>query len=406
MLNITPNPAGLGFDADRLSRIDAWMQSYVDQGKFPGASALIARGGEIAYLASVGERNREQHLPFELDSIVRIYSMTKPVASTALMMLIGAGKVHLDATIDQFLPGFSRPRALIAGATSIDQTEPCSVPTIRHLLTHTSGLTYSFNPGLLSEHYAEQKIDFSPGAGGLGAMTERVAGLPLAFEPGSGWLYSVGIDVVGRIIEIISGQTLQAWLAENIFEPLEMVDTAFGVPASKADRFAHCYAFTPSDSLKLIDPAIGSQFGADKVDTFSGGGGLVSTLSDYFRFAEMLRRGGEFNGVRLLSSRSVRFMTQNHLGCDIASMGTPSFAETPMRGTGFGIGGSMVLDASYAGVPGSVGDFGWGGMASTYFWIDPVEALTAIFFTQLVPSSTYPNRAQFKALVHDALVDA
>ncbi len=397
------DPAALGFDAKRLENIDIWMQRYVDEGKFPGSSVLVARHGEIAHLATAGHRSIENALPYELDTIVRIYSMTKPITSVAVMMLAERGHFHLDAPISRFLPEFSECRALIDGATSLDQTQSCPPPTIHQLLVHTSGLTYSFNEGPLADAYLELKADFNKDAGGLEAASRNVAKLPLAFAPGARWEYSVSIDILGRLVEVVSGKSLEQFFHEEILEPLGMADTAFSIPESKLERFASCYFLTEKDPLRLVDEPANTQYLEDKVDTFSGGGGLVSTLADYFRFAEMIRLGGALEGERLLSPRTVAFMRRNHLNGDIASLGPKSFAEMPMDGVGFGIGGSVVLDPGRMRAPGSVGDYSWGGMASTIFWTDPVEQLTVIFFTQLIPSSAYANRPELKALVHAAL---
>ncbi len=404
-MEIISYPAALGFDKTRLSHIQNWMDRYVAERKFPGSSILIARNGKIVWLSSAGKRSVEQDLAFETDSIVRIYSMTKPVTSVALMMLAERGLFHLDAPIDRYLPEFSDCHALIEGATALDQVEPAPAPTIHQLLTHTSGLTYGFNTGVLSEAYTDREIGFGPASGPLEHAVKEAAALPLAFQPGSRWEYSIGIDVIGRIIEIVSGNTLDVFLQDEILGPLGMADTGFSVPDTKIGRFASCYTPVGDNPLHLVDRPENSNYRADKVTTFSGGGGLVSTLSDYFRFAEMLRLGGSLDGVRLLSPRTVTFMKSNHLTGDIASMGPKSFAEMPMDGVGFGIGGSIALNPARARSIGSVGDFSWGGMASTLFWIDPVEHLSVVFFTQLIPSNTYPNRPELKALVHAALVD-
>lgn len=399
------DPGTLGFDAARLSRIQDWMQRYVDEGKFPGSSVLIARNGNIAWQATAGLRSVEQGLAYQPDTIVRIYSMTKPVTSVALMMLAERGLFHLDAPIDRYLPEFSDCHALIDGATRADQTEPAPPPTLHQLLTHTSGLSYGFNTGVLPQAYAERGIGFGPASGALEHAVKEAAQLPLAFQPGARWEYSIGIDIIGRIIEIVSGSTLDVFFQNEILGPLGMEDTGFTVPETKIGRFASCYTPVENNPLHLTDEPASSEYRAGKVTTFSGGGGLVSTLSDYFRFAEMLRLGGSLDDVRLLSPRTTAFMKTNHLAGDIASMGPKSFAEMPMDGIGFGIGGSVALDPARARSIGSVGDFSWGGMASTLFWIDPIEHLSVVFFTQLIPSNTYPNRPELKALVHAALVD-
>lgn len=394
-----------GFDSSRLARIDDWMQRNIDRGRYTGSSVLIARHGEPVHIGTAGLHSIDRNLAYQRDTIVRIYSMTKMVTTVGFMMLVERGLVHLAMPAATFFPGFDKAMALVEGAQSIDQVEAVPGPTLHQLLTHTSGLSYGFNPGVLARHYADLEVSFQPDAGGLEAVCNQVSNLPLAFSPGRSWQYSVGIDIIGRVIEQISGRPLDRYLHEEIFEPLGMVDTGFSVPESAVDRFADCFLRTEKNPLVCSERAAGSPYLAGKPDTFSGGGGLVSTLDDYFRFGEMIRLGGRGNGVQLLSPRTLSFMRKNHLEGEIASMGPSSFAEMPMQGTGFGLGGAVVLEPARAGVPGSAGDFGWGGMASTYFWTDPVEQLTAIFFTQLIPSSSYPNRAELKALVHAALVD-
>lgn len=399
------------FDPDRLTRIDDWMSRYVDDGKFPGSTFLLAKGGEIAHRATVGRRAVADDKPFHEDTIARIFSMTKPVTSVALMMLAETGRFHLDAPVSAFLPEFADCEALIDGAERLDQTAPCPAPTLHQLLTHTSGLTYSFNPGPVSAVYREDKLDFNADGPGLAEATRRVAAQPLAFAPGARWEYSVGIDVIGRVIEVVSGKTLDRFFAEEIFEPLGMKDTFFTLPDDRVDRFAHLYTSLEGDPMSLgqkasgvmreVDAAATSPYRAPS--TFSGGGGLLATIDDYFQFAEMLRKGGAHNGERLLSPATLRFMRRNHLKGDIASMGPKSFAEMPMEGMGFGLGGSVVIDPARCRVPGNVGDFSWGGIASTVFWVDEVADLTCVFFTQLTPSSSYPNRAELKALVHGAM---
>ncbi len=399
------DPKALGFDAARLARIDTWMDRNIETGRFAGSSVLIARRGEIAHLSATGQRSIALDELYEIDTITRIYSMTKMITSIAFMQLVERGLCHLDAPVSRFLPEFAECMALAEGANGADQVVPAPPPTLHQLLTHTSGLTYSFNPTLAGGIYATQGVDFGPATGGLEAACKKAAKAPLAFQPGSRWEYSIGIDIIGRAIEVITGKSLATVLSEEIFQPLGMVDTGFGVPESKIARYADCYALTEKNPLMPVDLAPDSEFFADRVETYSGGGGLVSTLHDYFRFGEMIRLGGSLDGHRVVSPRTLAFMRRNHLPGSIASMGPASFAEMPMDGMGFGIGGAMVLDPAIARTPGSVGDFGWGGMASTFFWTDPIEQLSCIFFTQLIPSSAYPNRAELKALVHAAMID-
>lgn len=407
-------PQDKGFDPIRLGRINKWMQRYVDERKYPGSSVLIARGGDEVHCHATGLRNIETGLPFARDTIVRIYSMTKPITSVAAMMLAERGLFHLDAPVSDFIPAFGDMRALIPGATSIEQTEPCATPTLHQLMTHTSGLSYPFNPGVLSRAMDDEDILFKPNQGRLADMSDRVARLPLAFRPGSRWEYSVGIDILGRVVEVVSGQTLAEFFAREIFAPLGMSETGFSVPAGTGDRFASLYtplagnamalnaARSGGDPLRLTDAAGRSPF--ETASMYSGGGGLVGSIDDYMKFAELLRRGGACDGGRLLSPRTVDFMLRNHLPGDIASMGPQSFAEQPMEGVGFGLGGAVVLDPGRAGSPCSVGDFRWGGMASTFFWVDRALDLCVVFFTQLSPSSSYPSRSELQALVHGAMV--
>lgn len=400
------------FDKDRLLRIDDWMQSYVEKGRYPGSTFLLAQGGKTVHRASCGNRDTATNTPFEEDTITRIFSMTKPIVSVALMTLVERGLTHLDAPVSAFVPEFSDCRALVPGASSIDQTEPCAPPTLIELLTHTSGLTYGFNPGLLPEQYVAEKIAFSGTSEGLASATKRIAALPLAFQPGSKWEYSHATDVIGRVVEVISGRPLDRFLDEEIFQPLGMKDTAFQIEDAKLPRLASLYTSQDGNAMGLGMRGEGQMFLSETaetsawrdVKTFSGGGGLLSTIDDYFQFAEMLRKHGAHNGARILSTSTARFMMQNFLPGDIASMGTKSFAEMPMDGIGFGIGGSVVLDSARCRMPGHVGDFSWGGIASTIFWVDPVADLTCIFLTQLTPSSSYPSRPELKALVHGAIL--
>ena len=401
-------------DHDRLDRVKAWQQRYVDQRKYAGSSVLINEGGKEAFFHATGLRNIEDGLPFTRDTLVRIYSMTKPVTSLAIMMLLEKGLFHLDAPVSDFIPEFTDMQALVRGATAIDQVEPSRAPTLHELLTHTSGLSYPFNPGVLPAAMEEQQLMFKPGQGKLEKMAEELAAYPLAFQPGTRWEYSVSIDVLGRVVEVVSGKTLGDFFETEIFAPLGMTETTFRVPRGTGDRFASLYtplagdamalnsAKTGGETLRLTDLHGGSPF--ETTEMMSGGGGLVGTIDDYMKFSEMLRRRGAHKDGYLISPKTADFMMRNHLPGDIASMGPQSFAEQPMEGMGFGLGGAVVMDPGRARCPGSVGDFSWGGMASTFFWMDPVLDLSVVFFTQLSPSSSYPSRAELKALVHGAVI--
>ncbi|CUH41522.1 serine hydrolase domain-containing protein [Ruegeria atlantica] len=402
-------------DPARLNRIRDWMQRYVDERKYAGSSLLLTHHGSEAFFHACGLRNVEKDLPFQRDTLVRIYSMTKPITSVAVMMLAERGLFHLDAQLSEFLPEFASVQALVPEAERLDQTEDAPSPTLHQLLTHTSGFSYPFNPGVLPAAMDAQKLIFSPNQGPLKDRIGALAQLPLAFQPGTRWEYSVSTDVLGRVVEVVSGKTLDQFFAQEIFEPLEMAETGFSVPKGAGDRFASLYtplagdamalnsAETGDDTLRLTDETGASPF--EKATTFSGGGGLVSTIDDYVKFTEMMRNRGQGNGHRLLGPKTVDFMLQNHLPGDIASMGPQSFAEQPMEGMGFGLAGSVIINPGRTRTPGSLGDFSWGGMASTFFWIDRSNDLSAVFFTQLSPSSSYPSRSELKALVMGALVE-
>ncbi len=402
------------FDKERLKRIDDWMDGYVEEGKFPGSTMLLAQGGEIVHRATTGWMDAEAKKPFKEDTIVRIFSMTKPITSVALMMLAEKGDFHMDAPLSDFIPEFKDMEALIPGAISIDQTERCATPTLAQAATHTSGLSYSFNPTPLSEKYADLRQDFGPASGTLEGMAAQAGSLPLAFKPGTEWHYSVGIDILGRVIEVVSGKPLDEFFKEELFDPLDMDDTFFTIPDEKLDRFAHLYTASEGDAMALGSRGTGTMRKVDDAEnsayrntqTFSGGGGLLAPIDDYFKFADMLRRGGEVNGKRFLSPSTLNWMRQNWLKDDIASMGPKSFAEMPMEGMGFGVGWSVVIEPARVRMAGNVGDYAWGGMASTFWWNDPVADITCIFYTQLTPSSSYPNRAQLKGLVHGAMTGA
>jgi len=406
MMDVTATPESQGFSTARLENITDWMQRYLDEGKLAGTQSLIARHGEVVYSKWAGQSDIENNISWNSDTKARFYSMTKPVTSVALMMLYEKGLFHLDDPIEDYIPAFKDMRVLRPNAQNIDDTEPAITKlTVHHLLTHMSGLTYGFNGGLLADAYAAGKMDFGPTRGLLEEQVNKLAQMPLAFNPGSRWNYGVSTDVAGRLVEVISGMDLRAYFDAHILGPLGMTDTAFDVSAGEAGRFASLYGVGENAEIKLLEPAQKSAFLEGRVTCHSGGGGLVSTAGDYFKFAEMLRRRGEYNGVRLLGSRTVDFMTSNHLQGDLADNGQPVFSEVSFEGVGFGLGGWVMLDPPKSQMMGSAGDFGWGGMANTVFWVDPVEDLTILFLTQLAPSSQFPIRKELRALVHQSLVD-
>ena len=402
----TTDPAELGFDNARLSRIDDVLRRYVDDGRLPGWSVLVSRHGEIAHLAHHGRRDVEADLPVDEQTIWRIYSMTKPITSVAAMMLNERGAFELTDPISRYLPEFADLRVFVGGSDVNPRTVPATEPIrVWHLLTHTSGLTYGFHRAHpVDAMYRAAGYEWGVPAGvDLAGAVEAFAAMPLLFQPGAEWNYSVSTDVLGRLVEVVSGRPLDRFLAEEIFVPLGMTDTSFGT--AERDRAAALYVRSPNGGLARAD-ALGD--GVLTPSWFSGGGGLTSTLGDYHRFTQFLRGWGELDGVRLLGSRTVQYMAGNHLpgGADLTEFGRPLFAESPFDGVGFGLGFSVLLDPAATHTLGSPGEFAWGGAASTAFWVDPVEDLTVVFMTQLLPSSTYPLRSQLRQLVYSALVDA
>ena len=408
-LSIEVDPGDAGFDPDRLGRIDAHFRRYVDDGRLPGWLLVVTRGGRRVHVGRAGHRDVENGLPVEDDTVFRIYSMTKPVTSVAAMMLYEEGWFELKDPVSRWIPSFADVRVFTGGTAGQPTTAAATEPVrVWHLLTHTAGLTYGFHRAhATDEIYRDAGFDFGVSRGyDLAACVDAWAGLPLVHEPGRRFNYSHATDVLGRLVEVISGRPLDRFLQERVLAPLGMHDTAFWADERLVDRLGALYVPHPETGRILRYDPIGDA-AARPPAYLSGGGGLVSTAHDYLRFCEMLRRGGELDGARLLGPRTVDFMTTNHLpgGVDLEAFGQSTFAETAYDGVGFGLGFSVVIDPAAAKVPSSVGEYAWGGAASTGFWVDPVEDVTAVFLTQLLPSSTYNLRAQFKQLVKAALID-
>jgi CubicO group peptidase (beta-lactamase class C family) len=407
---LAADPADVGFDADRLRRLGRHFAGYVDDGRLPGFSLAVARGGRVAYAVRYGHRDREAGLPVEADTLFRIYSMTKPVTSVAALMLWEEGRFELTDPVAAYLPEFAEPRVLAGGSSLKPVTVPATEPIrIRHLLTHTAGLTYGFHRvDPVDAIYRDGGYEFgSPAGVDLAGACRAWARFPLVAEPGTTWNYSVATDVVGRLVEVVSGQSLDEFFAERILGPLGMADTTFGTPPERLDRLATLYSPAAGGGVARND-RLGPYAAEYLPPALSGGAGLVSTLGDYHRFAQLLARGGELpGGGRLLGPRTVRLMASNHLpgGADLTTLGRPVFAETKYAGMGFGLGVSVVLDPVATGTHSSVGEFGWGGFASTVFLVAPAEDLTAVFLTQLVPSDAHPIRPQLRQLLYSAIVD-
>jgi CubicO group peptidase (beta-lactamase class C family) len=370
---------------------------------------MVSRHGHVAHLSSYGMADKEAGRPVEADTIFRIYSMTKPVTSIAAMMLWEQGAFELTDPISRWLPEFAAPRVYNGGPANKYVTVPATEPIrVWHLLTHTAGLTYGFHHiHVTDEIYRNAGFEFgNPRGFTLKECVEAWAELPLAFHPGSEWLYSVATDVLGRLVEVVSGQTLAEFFAEHIFSPLGMTDSGFHVEPERQHRLAALYAKVAGADTAVRYDKMG-QVIANPPQWFSGGGGLASTTADYTRFTWMLLRGGELDGRRLISPRTLRYMTKNHLphNQDLQSFGRPINAETRTDGIGFGLGFAVVVDPVAGKNIASEGEFNWGGLASTTFWVDRDEDLSVVFMTQLLPSSTYNIRPQLRQLVYQSLID-
>ena len=405
-VRVTATPESVGFSNERLGRILPWMQGYIDEGKLPGAITMISRHGEIIFLECLGKSDLESDLEIQPDTIFRIYSMTKPIVSVGFMTLCESGLLNLDDPISEFLPMFRDMEVYRSEQDDMMQTETArSEISIRHLLTHTSGFCYGvFDDTPLASLYKSRQVEFYPDDGPLEAVVTRLSELPLLFHPGSRWNYGVSTDVLGRVIEVVSGQPLDVFLTKQVFEPLGMPDTVFRLPRSNLGRFSALYEATTENPMCLADPRKESVY-SNEVTTLSGGAGLLSTASDYFQFTEMIRRIGRGPDGPLLRPETVVNMIQNQLPGDLASMGQGTFNEISYDGIGFGLGFSVVIDPKLVGYACAAGEVAWGGLASTAFWIDPTNDLTVSFFTQLAPSDLYPIRWDLRNLVYQALTD-
>jgi len=406
-LEVQIDPASLGFDEVRLERINTHFNKYVADNRLSGWQATVSRGGELVWKGSGGHRNREEGLEVSDDTIWRIYSMTKPITSVAVMMMYEEGFFDLNDPAGKWIDSLKESHVLVGGTAQDPKTEPAkSQVTVHQLLTHTSGLTYDFQTDKVSEIY---RLNGSGGTGyrkdaSLAELVDDWCNAPLLFHPGESWNYSFATDVLGRLVEIWSGMSLREFFMERIFAPLGMHDSDFYCPQEKLDRLAMLYVPGKDGAAPWHDLAVK----AEKMPSgFSGGGGLLSTAYDYNRFTAMLLNGGELDGNRLLSSRTVELMTRNHLpnSCDLASIAIDSWAETSFEGIGFGLGFAMLEDPAKNRILGGKGLYRWGGAASTNFWVDPAEDITVSFFTQMMPSSMYEVRRELQTLVYQALTD-
>ncbi|MCB0140300.1 MAG: beta-lactamase family protein [Caldilineaceae bacterium] len=396
------HPEEAGFSSQRLARLNSRMQRYIDDGQIAGIISLVARRGHLIHFEKVGMAHIDANQPMQDDTIFRIYSMTKPITSVAVLMLMEEGSIRLSDPVANYLPEFKDVRVLdpsgIDGARLVEPRRPM---TIRHLLTHTAGLSYGFDENFYIDRlygkHVWQVLEEEPDTT-LAQWIGEIANLPLAYHPGEHFRYSVATDVLGYLVQVVSGQPFAQFLQQRIFDPLGMEDTFFTVPTDKLDRFAANYGHDENGSLTVIDEPRESQFAKSTVRP-SGGGGLLSTTGDYLRFAQMLLNQGALDGERLLGRKSVELMRANHLPDGVFVDNDPS------TGLGFGLGVSVQLALGKLQTLGSQGNYGWGGAANTNFWIDPQEELLGILMLQYMPSGTYPVTTDFRNLVYQALVD-
>lgn len=415
----SPKTAGMSQAAFDL--LEAHIKhNYIDTGRFPGTQLLVYRRGKVVHSAVQGFADLERKAPLKDDTIFRIYSMTKPLTSVAFMMLFEEGRVALDEPVDKYIPEWKNLGVFQAGTAPAFLTKSLSRPMlIVDLLRHTSGLTYGFQQrSNVDAAYREMKIGEVQRSGTLQSMIEDLARIPLEFSPGDAWNYSISTDVIGYLIGKISGKPFEQFLKERILGPLGMIDTDFFVPANKIHRFAACYSVDPKvgmtfhttgrkSSLTLQDDPTRSSF-LSPPSFISGGGGLCSTVADYLTFCRTLLNGGKLGDVRLIGPKTLALMTSNHLpgGRFLPEMSRSIFSEAAYNGIGFGLGFQVTMNPALTLIPGSTGEYAWGGMASTAFWIDPSEELITIFMTQVIPSSAYPIRRELRTMVYAAITDS
>jgi CubicO group peptidase (beta-lactamase class C family) len=399
------DPSLSGFDPDRLHRINELMDRYVAEGKTAGMLTLVSRRGEIAHLATNGYMDIAAQTPMRADTIFRIYSMTKAITSVALMTLLEAGKFQLDDAAYRWIPALKTLK-VYRGEGRLESLERDI--TIRQLLTHTAGFTYGFEPDTnpVDKMYAETWVDFNTDKS-LSELLGNLFKLPLFAQPGSMWHYSIATDICGYLVELMSDMPFGDYLQKTIFDPLGMIDTAFAVPQDKLERLATLYGWSEQNPLAVLEEPTSTPFippaKMKSVPLQSGGGGLVSTASDYWRFAQMVLNGGEIEGMRIIGRKTVEWMTMNHLPPDLLPLSSNGIVPECLNAYGFGLGYCVNIDPANAGTLGSLGDFGWGGLADTYCWVDPKEQLVGILMQQYSPSLTHPGRRDFRNAVYQAL---
>lgn len=381
----------VGLSTERLAKINDKMQWYIDEGKLGSIVSVVSRKGKLVHMESYGKTRIDGGKAVTPTTIFRIFSMSKPIVSVALMTLYEDGKFHLDDPVSKYIPSFGNLKVYDNGKM-VDLDHPM---TVEHLLTHTSGLSYGWSPTAVDTMYAMANI-WEPGRN-LEAFVDRISTLPLNFQPGARWEYGVSTDIVGRLVEVISGQTLDKYLQDRIFTPLGMVDSGFSVPKEKQDRLVSVYAPNGKGGIFAMETPLTNGIKSPAI-FFSGGGGLASTPADYLRFAQMLVNGGELDGKRILGRKTVELMLMNHLP-DGMTVGKTN------PGAGFGLGFMVTLNQAHRTEMGSVGEGTWSGLANTFFWVDPKEEMVSMMFTQFLPHSFYPIHREFKNLVYQAIID-
>ncbi len=401
-------PEKHGFDASRLAVIDTFLKErYLDSGEFPHAQLLVARDGNIVHFSSQGAAREGGKAKIDETSLFRIASMTKPITSVAFMMLVEEAKVALDTPVHHVLPELKTVGVYAGGGAGVPFVTKSTDEPMRmvDLLRHTAGFTYGFqNRSNVDAAHRELKLENWHGNHDLDSFIATLGTLPLEFSPGTSWNYSVATDVLGAVVQRVSGMPLGEFFESRIFKPLGMDDTFFTVPEDKLDRLVDCYTLVPGKGKVMFDRATESMW-STPFKLVSGGGGLVSTALDYNKFCQMCLNGGTLGDARILGRKTIELMTQNHLpgGADLSTMSKSLFSETQNAGTGFGLGFAVTIDTARSMMPGSVGEYYWGGMFSTAFFIDPVEKVSMVFMTQLSPSMIYPIRRELKTLIYSAM---
>jgi CubicO group peptidase (beta-lactamase class C family) len=386
-----PNAAKAGLSHERLAAVDNFMETAVADGRIAGGSVAVSRRGTTGFLNTYGSMDLETQKPMTQDTIFLIFSMSKAITTAAALTLYEDGKLDLDDPVGDYLPSLRRLQV----ATAEGLRDPLRPVTIRDLMLHTAGMTYG---GLGPQAHQEAFAKFKPlEAGDLQEMVERLAEIPLANDPGEKWSYGVSVDVLGRVAEVVSGQPLDQFLKETIFDPLDMRDTAFHVPDSKRDRFAVTYTPSSNGLERVVSPHGISAIAP--VGLMSGGGGLVSTIGDYLRFLKMVEQGGKLEGTRILRRSTVRLMTRNQLPEDLVPIG---FGEDKHEGIGFGLGFAVRVEESASDASAPRGEYGWGGAASTHYWISPSDRLIVVTMEQIVPYHQ-DTKTELKPIIYEAI---